>query len=124
MVSMISINMLNINHCDLAIAKCDSPLTSDGSGVIVTTGYSDLALEGTNITFNCSSGFLINGPTMARCTGTGQWNPDPREVKCIGNNKLICIKDSVIIIIIYLDAPEQALGYGGHLLGLGLVMVV
>ena len=70
----------------LTVAKCDSPLTSDGSGVMVTTGYSDLALEGTNITFNCSSGFLLNGSTMARCAGTGQRKPDPREIKCIGTN--------------------------------------
>ena len=79
----------------LYIAKCDSPLTSGSSGITVTAGYSDLALEGTTVTFNCSTGFLLHGTTMARCASNGQWNPDPREVKCIGNNKLLLLVSKV-----------------------------
>lgn len=67
------------------IAKCESPSISDGSGLNIL-GYRDLALEGTNITLICTSGFQFNDPIIARCASTGKWIPDPNEmiVKCLG----------------------------------------
>ena len=50
-------------------------------------GYSDPALEGTNVTFHCSSpgvSLLLDGPDSTMCRSNGQWEPDPRKVRCIG----------------------------------------
>ena len=52
---------------------------------IRVSDYSDPALVGTNVTFECSSANLVFiGPNMSRCMGNGEWEPDPREVKCVG----------------------------------------
>ena len=65
-------------------------------------GYRDPALEGTSVTLECSSPNLVHiGPNTTTCMGNGEWEPDPREVNCIGK---IChrdIKYYVAIIIIY-----------------------
>ena len=50
--------------------------------------YYDPALEGTNVTFSCPPGFVVLGPTTSTCMENGEWEPDPRQVKCIG--KLDC----------------------------------
>ena len=50
-------------------------------------GYSDPALEGTNVIFHCSSpgvSLLLDGPGSTMCRSDGQWEPDPRKVRCIG----------------------------------------
>ena len=44
---------------------------------------SNPAAEGNSITFQCSSGELT-GPNKTTCMESGQWEPDPREVKCKG----------------------------------------
>ena len=52
-------------------------------------GYSDPALEGTNVTFHCSSpgaSLLLDGPDSTMCRSNGQWEPDPRKVRCIGGD--------------------------------------
>ena len=52
----------------------------------MVTGYSDPAVEGTNVTFSCHLGLVLTGPTTITCTGGGQWKPDPNGVKCTGYN--------------------------------------
>ena len=43
--------------------------------------YSDLALEGTNLTYICSSeDLLLTGPSTATCMGNAQWDPDLRKL--------------------------------------------
>ena len=46
--------------------------------------YYDPALEGTNATFSCPPGLVLLGPTTSTCIGIGEWEPDPRQVKCSG----------------------------------------
>ena len=66
--------------------KCESLLHQLRSGIRVN-GYSDIALEGTNITLECSlPNLILIGPNETRCTGNGKWEPDPREVMCIGES--------------------------------------
>ena len=55
-------------------------------------GYTDLALEGANVTFTCSSGLsdlLPTEPTVSTCMSNGQWSPDPREIECKGINFIV-----------------------------------
>ena len=67
-------------------AKCEDvqrQLGSDnGSGRVID--YSDPASEGTNIILECSSPNLVHNTTT--CVENGKWEPDPREVKCIGES--------------------------------------
>ena len=65
------------------IGKCSNPLTLVNASVIVE-GYEDQSLEGENIMFSCPSGLVMIGPNTATCIGNGEWEPDPREVNCIG----------------------------------------
>ena len=41
------------------------------------------ALSGDRITFQCSSGLILVGPSSSTCIDDGQWVPDPRELKCV-----------------------------------------
>ena len=71
--------------------KCGSLLHQFGSedGNIQVHGYSDPALEGANVTFECSSPQLVLiGPNSITCVGNGEWEPDPRHVKCVGKKEL------------------------------------
>ena len=38
----------------------------------------------TNATFSCLAGQTFSGPHRSTCMENGVWEPDPREVKCIG----------------------------------------
>ena len=48
----------------------------------------DPALEGAVLSFDCPPQYVLVGPTTTTCMGNGEWEPDPREVKCIGNMML------------------------------------
>jgi hypothetical protein len=41
-------------------------------------------MEGQLITFTCPRGFVPTGPNSSVCARNGEWEPDPREVDCIG----------------------------------------
>ena len=48
-------------------------------------GYEEPTLEGTVVNFTCPTGMVLNGPISAStCMGNGEWEPDPRELKCKG----------------------------------------
>ena len=55
-------------------------------------GYKEPAIRGTNVSFNCPKGFLLSGPDTTMCVGNGEWEPDPREAVCKGENNgiLLC----------------------------------
>ena len=38
----------------------------------------------TNATFSCFPGQTFSGPHRSICMENGEWEPDPKEVKCIG----------------------------------------
>ena len=52
-------------------------------------GYRDPAIKGSNITISCSHKHVLNGANAATCMGNGKWEPDPREVECKSEVKLL-----------------------------------
>ena len=58
---------------------------------IQVIGYSDPAIEGTTVMLECSSPNLVHtGPNITTCMGNGEWEPDPRQVKCISVRDIPC----------------------------------
>ena len=53
--------------------------------VVVVSGFHDPSIEGQFITYTCPHGFELTGPNASICTGNGEWEPDPRQVDCIGD---------------------------------------
>ena len=51
-------------------------------------GYGKPALEGMNITFLCPSNYLLMGTTMSTCARSGEWEPNPSDVECIGKTNI------------------------------------
>ena len=45
-------------------------------------------LEGANVTFNCPLGHVLIGSNIAECKENGEWEPDPRNIKCSGMIRL------------------------------------
>ena len=43
-------------------------------------------IEGQFITYTCPPGFILSGPNVSVCSGNGEWEPDPGEMDCRGNN--------------------------------------
>ena len=68
------------------IVTCDDPSTHRPVIVVTESQNSHPLIEGQFITYNCPSGFILTGPNASVCTGNGEWEPDPGEVDCIGNN--------------------------------------
>ena len=71
--------------------KCRSLLRLLGSddGSIRINGYRDPAIEGTDATLECSTpNLLLLGPNTVTCMGNGEWEPDPRQVLCVGEYTL------------------------------------
>ena len=71
----------------LYAVKCVNLLEQFEDSSIRVTGYSDPALKGTNVTFQCVSpglSFFLDGPNSSVCKANGQWEPDPRDIKCLG----------------------------------------
>ena len=56
---------------------------------VEVVGYSNPALEGTDITLSCPSGQVLTGrnSTSATCMWNGKWEPDLEEVECKGKSK-------------------------------------
>ena len=44
------------------------------------------AISGDSITFECSSGLVLAGPSLSMCTDDGQWEPDPQELRCVNRS--------------------------------------
>ena len=52
---------------------------------------SEPAVVGTNASFSCLPGQKFSGPyNTSTCTENGNWEPDPREVGCIGQYPTSC----------------------------------
>ena len=76
------------------LVNCRNPLSLDNGQnlmrndswpwIVNVSGYSHPAMEGANINFMCSPNHTLIGPRSAVCMGNGEWEPDPRGVKCIG----------------------------------------
>ena len=78
----------------LLLDKCSDPMALTNA---LAVDYVDPALEGQNITFTCPPGQTLNGSNSSTCIGNRTWEPDPRDVKCIG---IITNSESVVTTII------------------------
>ena len=73
----------------LYIVQCLDPqqlLTNDH----LILNYDNHLTEGSNVTLSCvhdsSVMFELVGPRVIMCTENGEWEPDPRNVECIGTD--------------------------------------
>ena len=74
-------------HVNVLTANCGDPLDNvlDQSSIVVV-GYNDTipSLEGNTVNYTCYPGVKLTGPNMSTCMENGNWEPDPRNVNCIG----------------------------------------
>ena len=66
--------------------KCNTLTRIVDTSVQVDFDDRQPALEGTAVSFSCPPGLMLNRPNMTICMENGEWEPDPREVKCQGIN--------------------------------------
>jgi hypothetical protein len=78
--------------------------------IVIITGFEDPALDGEAITLTCPPGWILNGSSSSTCTRNGEWEPDPRDVNCIGalitTGTPIILRMSQIIVAMYLAVTE------------------
>ena len=73
--------------CHFYTVNCGPPDLDESAGSVLVMGGTNVALQGDNVTFSCSSGLILAGPNMSTCTGNGKWEPDPTEVACADSSK-------------------------------------
>ena len=75
---------MNDNHSCNSVytpsVNCGAP--SFSTGVTVET-FSNTTV-GSEIVYQCQSGFLPEGGVTSVCRGDGMWNPDPATLLCEG----------------------------------------
>ena len=74
--------MIHNHYYDMRVARC-TQITSDSS-LRAVSGYRDPAIEGTTVTFSCPTGLTLTGSNTSTCMRNGEWEPDPKGVKCKG----------------------------------------
>ena len=72
--------LLNLSKCNfiLAIQICGNPENLIDNSVSIL-GYTEPAVEGTIVTFQCPPGLVLDGANSSTCTENGEWEPLPRE---------------------------------------------
>ena len=76
---------IGANHCHNNInisGKCGNPATLLADPSVTIVDYSDPATAGSNVSFSCDPGFVLNGPSTVMCMSDGLWKPDPRISVC------------------------------------------
>ena len=79
-------------------ARCINPLLLLSDNYLALTAQDDshpIGLVGSNISFTCngSSNLFLSGPNKATCAENGEWEPDPRQIKCKGMQRyMTCLK--------------------------------
>ena len=52
--------------------------------IYTTVNHSKPLIEGSILSFTCSSGLTLSGPNTTTCLSNGQWIPNPDLVECKG----------------------------------------
>ena len=89
------------------IVTCGHPFrdkTAVDSDSIMIMGYTEPALEGTVLSFDCPPQYALSGPNTTTCMGNGEWEPDPSKAECKGMT--LCYT-----IIISLISSSSSYGY-------------
>ena len=88
-ITILLLATIRSNYALRHTVKCTSLLHQLGSDIRIN-GYSDPASEGANVTLECISPNLVHmGPNVATCMVNGKWEPDPREVICLGESYIL-----------------------------------
>ena len=76
--------MLNSAQFILLLAKCGNIVNQIDASISI---HIDLypAIEGTNVTFSCPHGLVLNGPNTSTCMRNGEWEPDSQNLTCLGD---------------------------------------
>jgi hypothetical protein len=74
-----------------ASSYCENPEAQLDNSVEVI-GY--LSGKGNIISFDCPPGFVLAGPNSSTCIGNGEWEPEPRDVRCKGE----CDIDATVLL--------------------------
>ena len=75
---------------------CGHPFQDVDNDSVIIEDYMDPAFEGAVLSFDCPPQHVLIGPNTTICMGNGEWEPDPREVKCKGT-KLHCMCYAIIV---------------------------
>jgi hypothetical protein len=82
MIKIIIMHTLLLLYTD----TCDLPSQLLERPVIVDSGSQEIPhREGQFITYTCPPGLILAGQSTLVSTGYREWEPDPREVDCIGD---------------------------------------
>ena len=66
----------------LLLLNCRHPVLS-GDSMLTVTDYGDLlVINGTTVSFGCSSGLMLVGVKSTTCRENGDWEPDPGRIVC------------------------------------------
>ena len=76
--------MASCNSILKAHAVCGSPADQIEETITVIGQNVFPVVAGANVTFSCPPGLVLIGSNIAECMQNGEWEPDPREVKCSG----------------------------------------
>ena len=85
-------NNYTIMHLIVTHGHSFQDRTSSDNDSIIIIGYTDPVMEGTTLSFVCSSHHVLFGPNTTTCIGYGEWEPDPKEVECRG---MYCTKSLI-----------------------------
>ena len=77
------------NSCFLIYTVlCDHPLSLLANNRVRVTAMDynfPIGLEGTNVSLSCNdSKLVLDGPNTTTCMENGEWEPDPKDVRCKG----------------------------------------
>ena len=83
------VNYFYINICNYYYICCpvkcihphNLPMIDDSLRVSLDF---DPPVMDTNATFSCLPGLVLRGPYISACMENGEWEPDPKEVECLG----------------------------------------
>ena len=67
----------------LAVQICGNPEDVVDNSVNILD-YTEPAVEGTTVTFQCPPGLGLDGANSSTCMENGEWEPYPREIHCFG----------------------------------------
>ena len=67
-------------------AKCVYPVLTDSQ--VNVLDFIESVVEDSTVAFACPAGLELSGPNTSICTGNGEWEPDPGNLRCLGDNTI------------------------------------
>ena len=69
----------------MSAVNCGPLLRQISNNVIELMGHNQPAIVGASATFTCPPTHVLIGPNTTTCMENGEWEPDPRQVECVGD---------------------------------------